>query len=461
MSTELPKMDQAVMESVKTTDEKPPMVTDLDDPTDSETIENTDSDAPKKGDAAGLGKLSVEQLIVKTPNDRLSISAKSSVKELKCAKKSVSFDGNVFWLGVLQVFFGSLMMCFGVYAILHEAAMSLMSAGIWTGVIAISTGIFGVLATSKRCCPIEDRWRKLSHTLFLALSLISLALSQLVVVLAAIGLTRDLNNTENEEENSMYEATTKYDPTVSKFSIVIPENYLGILANVSLIVVSSLECICALFSSYKSAKALCPCFKKEKIVYSGLPTLNNSHALVSSWLGKHTPPPQLYVVTSTSTLGKGSKLSSGLPVTPVFTYPQMMPPQIVGVPLIPAPLGTIPSPNIPPNRKHPHLYSKHQSKSKICAHRPREKTPRPSRSRSRSRSKTREETLTEVDVAKTYTGLDKEIAEQFIERCETKKTACGTSSTKTSCDNSSSSSGPTTALSSYDSTTNSKDYLVK
>ncbi|KAL3274427.1 hypothetical protein HHI36_015815 [Cryptolaemus montrouzieri] len=441
---------------VKETSEKPPMVTDLDDPVENE-------DFSKKNIEVSLERLSDDQLIIKSPNDNLSVSAKSSVKEVKCVKKSVVLDGDVFWLGILQVVFGVLMIGFGVYAILHGAAMALIAAGIWTGLIALSTGIFGILATATRCCPIEEKWRKLSTTLFLALSLISLALSQLVVVLTAIGLVRDLNNTENEKESPDYEGSTEYHMLDSKFSFIIPENYFGILANSALIIVSGLEFIVAMISSYKGARAICPCFKKENIVYTGLPA-NNSHALVSSWLGKHSPPPQLYVVTSSSTLGKGNKLSGGLPVTPVFTYPpQMMGPQIVGVPLIPAPLGTIPSPIIPPTtRKPPHLYSKHHPKSKILAHRPIEKTPRPSRSRSRSRSKTREESPTEKEVARTYTGLDKEIAEQFIERCETKKANTNSLSSKTSCDNSSSS--ETTADSSgapTETTTNSKEFLVK
>ncbi|XP_044758534.1 uncharacterized protein LOC123316499 [Coccinella septempunctata] len=432
--------------------ENPPMVTDLDDPTDNEGVETS-----KRNSDAGLSKISVDQLIVKTPNDNLSVSAKSSLKEVKCAKKSVVFDGSVFWLGVFQIFFGIFMMSFGVYAILHEASMSMFASGIWTGLIAISTGIFGILATATRCCPVEDKWRKLSKTLFLALSLISVALSQLVVVLAGIGLARDLNNNENEEEQNPEMEVSIGNPLVqSKFSIIIPENYYAILANVALLIVSALEFLCALLSSYKGAKALCPCFHKENIVYTGLP-VNNSHALVSSWLGKHTPPPQLYVVTSSSTLGRGTKISGGMPITPVFTYPPpVMPPQMVGFPLIPAPLGSIPSPIIPQHRKHHHIYNKHMPKFKTYPRRPREKTPRLSRSRSRSQSKTPEQTLTERDVAKTYTGLDKEIAEQFIERCETKKTnSTTTSGKKKSCDNSSSSSAPTA------STNNSKAPLVK
>ncbi|XP_045476100.1 uncharacterized protein LOC123681836 [Harmonia axyridis] len=452
-------MDNKETMSIEENIENPPMVTDLDDPTDNE------GPAPSKRNSdAGLSKISVDQLIVKSPNDNISVSVKSSVKEVKCVKKRVVLDGAVFWLGVLQILFGLFMMGFGVFAILHEASMSMTAAGIWTGLIAIATGIFGILATATRCCPVEEKWRKLSKTMFLALSLISVALSQLVVVLAGIGLARDLNNNENEGQNQELEAFTGKPFVQSKFSIIIPENYYGILANAALLIVSALEFICALLSSYKGAKALCPCFQQENIVYTGLP-VNNSHALVSSWLGKHTPPPQLYVVTSSSTLGRGTKISGGLPITPVFTYPpQMMAQQIMGVPLIPAPLGNIPSPIIPPNRRRHHIYSRHMPKSKTFPHRPREKTPRLSRSRSRSQPRTPEVVLTERDVAKTYTGLDKEIAEQFIERCENKKPDSSTVSSKTSCDHScSSSSMPTasTSCSVTDTATNSKDRRIK
>lgn len=84
---------------------------------------------------------------------------------------------------------------------------------------------------------------------------------------------------------------------------------------------------------------------------------------------------------------------------------------------------------------------------KSKTHQPKGRTPH----FSRSESKIEEAVLTEKDVEKTYTGLDKEIAEQFIEKCETKKPTLYTLSSKTSCDYSSSSFAPTATTSNFES----------
>lgn len=95
-----------------------------------------------------------------------------------------------------------------------------------------------------------------------------------------------------------------------KFYVIIAENYYGIFANIALLIVSALEFICALVSSYKGSKALCPCVQQETIIYTG--PVNNSHALVRSWLGKNSLPPHLYLVTSSSTVGKTTNVSSSV-----------------------------------------------------------------------------------------------------------------------------------------------------
>lgn len=51
----------------------------------------------------------------------------------------------------------------------------------------------------------------------------------------------------------------------------------------------------------------------------------------------------------------------------------------------------------------------------------------------KSRSKSKEKTLTTEDVTKTYTGLDRTIAEEFIEICDSRNTSlCSNSSTSES-----------------------------
>lgn len=62
--------------------------------------------------------------------------------------------------------------------------------------LAMVTGISGTLAAAKHFCPFKNTAQKVAHTTFLALSLISIAVSQLIVVIASTGLARDVNSVE-------------------------------------------------------------------------------------------------------------------------------------------------------------------------------------------------------------------------------------------------------------------------
>lgn len=79
-----------------------------------------------------------------------------------------------------------------------------LGAGIWGGCLAVATGAAGVLAGAKDLCPLKSTPQRVAHTTFLALSLISFAVSQLVLVLAASGLVRDLTKAQEEFEDPHY-----------------------------------------------------------------------------------------------------------------------------------------------------------------------------------------------------------------------------------------------------------------
>lgn len=79
-----------------------------------------------------------------------------------------------------------------------------IGGGLWGGCLASITGIIGVVALADRVCPLKEKAQRIIHTIYLALSLICVAVSQLVLVLAATGLARDLSKGDlievNEEE---------------------------------------------------------------------------------------------------------------------------------------------------------------------------------------------------------------------------------------------------------------------
>lgn len=75
-----------------------------------------------------------------------------------------------------------------------------IGGGLWGGFVATLTGVLGVLSTAKDCCPLKTNAQRITMTAFLALSLISLAIANLVLVLASIGLARDATKSEEYTE---------------------------------------------------------------------------------------------------------------------------------------------------------------------------------------------------------------------------------------------------------------------
>lgn len=88
--------------------------------------------------------------------------------------------------------------------------------------------------------------------------------------------------------------------------LIIQEDYYALLVNIGLILSAGLQFTCSVVSSYKSARKLCSCFQRDNDNLKGDYTLN-SHAIVSSWLGKHSPTP-FYVVAAPPSVGSRSKV---------------------------------------------------------------------------------------------------------------------------------------------------------
>ncbi|KAJ8984668.1 hypothetical protein NQ317_015759 [Molorchus minor] len=387
-------------------------------------------------------KLSTDQLICKSPQESPSVSVKS-VKTGKC--QGMERQRVVLYLGGLQFLLGFMMVAFGILAIMHKASLSQLGGGIWGGCLAMSTGVAGILTAAGSLCPLKTTPQRVAYTVFLALSLISLAVSQLIVVIAATGLARDINSAETELEKE--ESDIPSHP--GKIAIEIPGNYLGLLFNIALIIVSSLECICAALASYKSSRDLCPCFRKNEVYRDNI-NIHRSHAIVSSWLGKQAVPPPIYLVTGPpSSLGASKPASKqkvklfqyfekvirangsfGLDLEAVIgcvfdsglrcTATDNAIPNVWISPDT-SPIGTsafadyIP-PSIPRRDMQAHgIRKKYRAKSKSKS---REREPTPKRSRSTSKSQERQ--VTEEDLARTYTGLDRTMAEEFIDMCESR-----------------------------------------
>lgn len=154
-----------------------------------------ESDTPAVTDpSAPSSTLPPDPLVVKSPPDSFSstLKTRSSTASSSFQDEASSEENSFLFLGVAQMLLGVLMAVFGVLAIVHEASLSNVGAGLWGGAVAMAAGVVGVLAGLRNCYSVRDPSPStLTITSFLALCLVSLAVSNLVVVLAVIGLVRD------------------------------------------------------------------------------------------------------------------------------------------------------------------------------------------------------------------------------------------------------------------------------
>ncbi len=98
--------------------------------------------------------------------------------------------------GGIQLVAGILMIAFGILAILHEASLSSVGAGLWGGAMGTANGFVGIVAGFKGCYHSSDRISPLAITVYLALCLVAIGVSNLALVLTATGLLRDSQRTD-------------------------------------------------------------------------------------------------------------------------------------------------------------------------------------------------------------------------------------------------------------------------
>lgn len=91
----------------------------------------------------------------------------------------------------MQVVTGCLMVVFGVLSMLHEASLSSVGAGLWSGAMAMGNGVVGLMASLNGCLSPNRTLSPLSVTIYLALCLVSVGVSNLAIILTAIGLLKD------------------------------------------------------------------------------------------------------------------------------------------------------------------------------------------------------------------------------------------------------------------------------
>ncbi|XP_038212289.1 uncharacterized protein LOC119832657 [Zerene cesonia] len=408
---------------------------------------------------------STEQLICKTPQKTTKSKKGKSVSSKSVEAGSDDGQGSrriVVFLGLSQVVLGVLLVGGGALAVVKGAALSRVGAGLWSGCIAVVAGVVGVIAGINDCYGLNGPTSGGLLTAFLALSLLCLACGNSAAVLAATGLQRDslrppspLNTFEDEMQA-----------------------WSPVLTNIALLIIASVHCLVCIVSIYHLSKRVCSCFrpkqafdhnqfdpafkapcvfhvdeikkaqdlerlrghelckeleaklqgdsvkKKEEPQLFG--SANSKEHLVDRWLGRHAstvprprraagvrkhrkPPPAPLVLLPAhpaSTLGR-------MPVGVV------VPPRYATLPLPPAPYA-------PPAQIY---YPIHDTRMR------RRRSPRAARHERRRQARERDsltrslerihrkrradrERPSDADLKRTYTGLDRAYAEQFIAVCD-------------------------------------------
>ncbi|KAI4479343.1 hypothetical protein M0804_011128 [Polistes exclamans] len=336
------------------------------------------------------------------------------VPKLRNAEQHGDDDSNLLmFTSCGQLLLGIVLVVFGVLVLVHGASLGGSGAGLWAGTGALVAGALGVLAALASS---SGRTNSGFCTAHLASSLVALALSNMAAITALTAVVRDSQRT----------------PETSLFTLPGEENnileiegggWAGLLASIGLLIGSVAELLISGYTCLTLTPKLCSCLRSNPADEIGcvdgrLKTRN----MVQQWVvaQNHVPKNQpIYVVQPV------------MPVHPLIRTPYGVPPPsgapgkypggfISATPIAmpPTPYGPVPViSHMPPYAQRPpsqmiRLKHKRHNQSEQG-----DTVERKGRKESEVKNEfKRISSISEdqVDLAQTYTGLDKRISEEFI-----------------------------------------------
>ncbi|XP_058810759.1 uncharacterized protein LOC131675697 [Phymastichus coffea] len=309
-----------------------------------------------------------------------------------------------------QLLLGVVLVVFGVLTLVHGASLGGTGAGLWAGASALVAGALGVVATLSTNT--DGRASSGFSSAHLASSLVALAMSNMAAITALTAVVRDTQRSPPD----VTLLTLPDDDNVD-----IEEGWAGLLASIGLLITSAAELFVSGYTCVTLAPKLCDCLRPgnddgEEIIVDGktLKTRNMVHQWVIAQ--NHVPKNQpIYVVQPV------------MPVHRIMQSPYGMHPapgKYAGGFLTSVPPGAVPVPMIYPPVRPPSqiIRSKQQKKRRHSADQSDSERHRRSSSNSspedrQSRTSNKQQPMAsigEADVARTYTGLDKRMSEEFI-----------------------------------------------
>ncbi|XP_011642004.1 uncharacterized protein LOC105430241 [Pogonomyrmex barbatus] len=325
-------------------------------------------------------------------------------QDLRTAAENKDDSNLLMFTSCGQLLLGIVLVVFGILVLVHGASLGGSGAGLWAGAAALVAGALGVVATLAASSTKTNSAFSSAH---LASSLIALALSNMATITALTAVVRDSQRTPEVSFLSL----SGDDSNVME----VDNGLAGLLASIGLLIASVAELLVSGYSCLTLTPKLCSCLRSnsaDEIMSDGLKTRN----MVHQW-----------VITQNHTMPTKNQQS---PIYVVHPMPVPMHPMIQSpYGISPAPGGFVPR-SFPISTPMPYgAVPMLSHMSPIYSGRPQSETFRPKHKRQQyaDQGETRRHTeiknespkmsLTNedpVDLAQTYTGLDKRISEEFI-----------------------------------------------
>lgn len=309
-----------------------------------------------------------------------------------------------------QLLLGIVLVVFGVLVLVHGASLGGSGAGLWAGTGALVAGALGVVAALASS---SGRTNSGFSTAHLASSLVALALSNMAAITALTAVVRDSQRTP--------EVTLLTLPGEENNVLEIEGGWAGLLASIGLLIGSVAELLISGYTCLTLTPKLCSCLRSNQAddigcVDGRLKTRN----MVQQWVvaQNHVPKNQpIYVVQPMMPVHHPLIRSpyGGIPGAGPGKYPGGFI-SATAIPIPPAPyrpisvISHVPYAQRPPSQM---IRLKHNKRQGQPGQEDNVDRKRPSEGKSEFK---RISSISEdqVDLAQTYTGLDKKISEEFI-----------------------------------------------
>ncbi|XP_076667434.1 uncharacterized protein LOC143368516 [Andrena cerasifolii] len=316
-------------------------------------------------------------------------------------------DSNLFmFTSCGQLLLGVVLVVFGILVLVHGASLGGSGAGLWAGVGALVAGALGVVATLATS---SSKTNSSFSTAHLAASLIALALSNMAAITALTAIVRDSQRTP--------EVTLLTVPSEDGSVDDVEGGWAGLLASIGLLVTSLAELLVSGYSCLTLTPKLCGCLRasnSDDVASDGrLKTRNMVHQWVTAQ--SHVPKSQpIYVVQPMLPMHPMIQSPYGMPGAPAKFPGGFMPAGPLPIPA--SAYGAVPIlPHMPYAGRPPSQIIR--TKQKRHSNMEQEGTmERKKQVEAKAESSKRMSSIGEdqVDLAQTYTGLDKKISEEFI-----------------------------------------------